>query len=265
MKLKQYLSTKKLRRMVSKVGGNTKDSHGKLNESFEDFDKEIVTKDDLCLVNNGDGMLRLKRDACHGMRSNMTQSLINRLPSSISSQDTQTDFSPHKPERKDFSSQTNIFQRSASLGCETDSDIHDIVSYKDSINHVDLTNPLFCDTCNLECAECQCYWNYHSLPSNIQTHQQHQPLSQEIHYSSLPLSMTQSIYEDGKTQHKSSQPCDKWRRSRIKTNPWLPLPLDARDKSAKVSEKESMRRENPRLSRFFSEVGFSFNNISFTL
>ena len=275
MKLKQYLSTKKLKRMVSKVGNNTKHSQGKLNESFEDFDTgAAVVKDDLYLENNGEGVLRLKRSSRVGLRDNMTQSLVNHLPSTCqTNQDCQTDFSPLRPCRRDFSSQTSLYDDSLldfttsyeSLHSQCDNQT--LVTYKDNLVPVDLTNPstTFCDTCSLQSADCQCYWNYHSLPSNIQSHQR-QPLSQEIHYSSLPLSMTQSVYEDdAKPKTSSSQPCARWRRSRIKTNPWLPLPLDGSNQhtqqqrpNVKTNTATKQRRENPRLSRFFSEVSFEY-------
>lgn len=271
MKLKQYLSTKKLKRMVSKVGNSTKHSQGKLNESFEDFDPETaVTKDDIYLVNNGDGLLKLKRSSRAVTRNDMTQSLVNHLPSTCQkSKDCQTDVSPVRAEMRDFSSQTNLYDSSLqdyttsyeSLHSQSE-DKQTLVAIKDNLVAVDLTNPTFCDLCNMQCTDCQCYWNYHSLPSNIQSHQQRQQLSQEMHYSSLPLSMTQSIYEDNtKPKTTSSQPCDKWRRSRIKTNPWLPLPLESRQMTQRHNSSKT-RRENPRLSRFFSEVSLSINIVS---
>ena len=248
MKLKNYLSAKRLRRKLSKH--NVNESHCNVNSSFTDFnDNEVgpavITKDDM--------YLRPKKDGGIGVRSDMTQSFSGCLPS-YESRLVQTDYF----QTRDFGSQTDL-ELAAQNSCQTYSPISadpNLFFYKDSIDNVEISTT---DTegqedscsCRIEtndsCASCT--WHYHSLPSTQTSHQ----YIQDIHYNSLPSAMTQSVQPASQSSTESTHQCDKWRRSRIKTNPWLPLPKTTHNETIRRTRKVSSRAE-PRLSRFFSEV-----------
>lgn len=270
MKLKNYLSTKKLRKKLSRF--NVNESQCKINDSFTDYNdnditQETVTKDDL--------YLRPKRKGGVGVRSDMTQSFAGCLPTA------QTN-TPSTATLIDHGSQTSLESLSDASSCQTSFAMSinpRLCIYKDNIAAIELGSIDSVNTIELtsrgdnysnsnrvdsqcSCSSCLLCQDrlYNSLPSS-QTSYHH---IQDVSYTSLPLacSMTQSIYIGSNettsspvTATTATAPAwkqDRNKRSRIKTNPWLPLPKDNSDILYRT--RHVNKKAEPRLSRFFSEV-----------
>ena len=234
MKLKNYLSAKRLKRKLSKPSINA--SQGSINDSFADFnDSEVLpsntTRDDM--------FLRPKRDGAVGQRSDMTQSFSGILPS-YQSRLVQTDTPvPYT----DHGSQADLHVTAADskLKYSPLSGDPDLFFYKDSISSMEVGG--------LDEDETNSNLYYHSLPSNQTTYHQ----IREIQYNSLPSATTHTTYTEHMPSTNPPRLCSRWKRSRIKTNPWLPLPELNKTETLQKFRKINSRAE-PRLSRFFSEV-----------
>jgi len=229
MKLKHYLSAKKLKRKLSRL--NVNEPTCKTNSSFIDYNDNDTR--DIAQVSKDDMYLRPKREGRVPDRSDMTKSFTGALSSGYpAAADTRRHMVDHESQTDVILSLHTPAHTCLCIRDHTECHVRAELCTCDSINKAEL-----CFKCAPSSQSL-----YHSLPVS------QSQLSSNIHYNSLPSSRTASL--SAAARSSAAQPT--WRRSRIKTNPWLPLPKEKTEMSHR--ERRVDRRTQPRLSRFISEV-----------
>lgn len=228
MKLKDYLNPKRLMRRLSKSSIN--ETYCNINDSFTDYNDnqlDIVSKDDM--------YLRPKKDdgAGYGTRTDMTQSFTGYLPST---------YNYNNIESSDSSRCSSVISRATTS--------QSVVDTPSLTPHATVET---C-TCRKSWAENEyrmcpsCLWPYQSLPSHQTSHH----IMSDLQYNSLPLTTATAVYIDNTNSSTASKMAAGRARSRIRTNPWLPLPKDG--KVLEPLQRQTGQRAQPRLSRLFHEV-----------
>lgn len=277
MKLKDYLSRKAFKRKLSKLSLSKRPDM--VESSFVEYQSEpraIYSKDDFFLptpIRGDEVEMRMKYPG-RGKCDMLTQSMFADLSSTgYHSGDSDTSLSSeigcqtpvHGAHTADGDNQLLCIPNGAISTQKLDhysSIIH--TSPEDDFSPVDgsISMPT--------CARMHTFCNtqdrrFSSLPS-IESFSS--PLLPEIkveQYHSLPTSMVQSCYvscsESGmcSSAEISRINCMQRSRSRIRTNPWLRLPITTEPQFCGRNCAESSlskKKDQPRLSRFFSEVSF---------
>jgi len=224
MRLRDYLSNKKLRRKSSQSQKDLRVS-GAINQSFTDYHHGSFF-----LLPTADSMT-------HSMDGFTGNYRLIQGPENLINYQQSNDDNRQKicREKKEHLNNNNL-----PSGCAECNSKPDAVIYRRQTSL----------PCQLP--TCGCQWQYHSLPTQTESR------VNEVQYNSLPTSMTQSVYISSDSMSCSTK------RSRIRTNPWLPLPATSQSDEFVPRSRQTDRRREPRLSRFISEVRHLLSLISKT-
>lgn len=260
MKLKEYLSRKRLRRGKSKV--LQKEMTCSINDSFVDYETEprvICSRDNLTINGLDISGVKMREKSRSVERSAISQSLIDDLGSETTKEQYTIETGCQTALRTALSCQID-YDRDSHLAMYLD-DIDDIeiesaaTYHKPVVERVNATTNLHLH--RHECTDCHCMCDFsdrqfYSLPSSQTSNHQ---LMSEVQYNSLPLSLTESCYISHQTHSETNRKNLEKQRSRIRTNPWLPLPSSNTEFKKRETNNNNTKRGEPRLSKFIYEVG----------